>query len=110
MDEDPRLWATYDIINLFFMIPFLALSILAFWRLPLQYAAFGFLMMMLPLSFPSSVSLMSMPRFVLVIFPLFILMALLVQGRGWLDKTITYTSLVFLGLFLSKFVVWTWVA
>jgi hypothetical protein len=110
-DRDPRLWATYDIINLGFTVSFLALSIAAFWRLPKAYAAYALAAILLPLSFPSAfVPLLSMPRFALTAFPVFILLALWAERHRWVDLTVTVTSLVFLGFFTAKFVVWTWVA
>lgn len=110
VDEDPRLWATYDVINLMFTVPFLVFSVIAFWKLPVHYALYALLLMLMPLSYPSSVPLMSMPRFILTVFPLFVLLAMWGRERPWVDKLITVTSLVFLGLFVSKFVVFTWVA
>jgi hypothetical protein len=53
---------------------------------------------------------MSMPRFILTIFPLFVLLAIWAREHAWFDKAVTVTSLTFLGLFMSKFVIWTWVA
>lgn len=111
IDRDPRLWATYDIMNFGFAITFLGLSIAAFWRLPLAYASYALVVLLLPLSYPSStVPLFSMPRFVLTAFPVFILLALWGKERRWVDLTVTVTSLVFLGLLAAKFVTWTWVA
>lgn len=110
-DRDPRLWATYDILNLGFTVSFLALGAACFWRLPKAYAAYALAAVLLPLTFPSSyVPLLSMPRFVLVAFPVFILLALWGEKNRWVDLTIMVTSLVFLGFFTAKFLVWTWVA
>jgi Gpi18-like mannosyltransferase len=110
MDNDPRVWAVYDVINLLFLVPALVISIVAFWKLPLHYALYALLLLVMPLSYPSSIPLMSIPRFILTIFPLFILLAIWARERPWFDKTVTMTSLLLLGLFLSKFVIWTWVA
>lgn len=111
VDRDPRLWDTYNILNLGFTLSFLGLCIAAFWRLPRAYAAYALAVVLLPLSFPSAfVPLLSMPRFVLAAFPIFILLALWADKRPWLDKLIVVSSLTFLGLFTAKFVVWTWVA
>lgn len=111
MDRDPRLWAAYDIINFAFAVTFLALSIASFWRLPLAYASYALVALLLPLSYPSSyVPLLSMPRFVLAAFPVFMLLALWGCEKRWVDRTVVVVSLVFLGLFTAKFVAWTWVA
>lgn len=110
-DRDPRLWATYDILNLGFTLSFLALSIASYWRLPKAYATYALAAVLLPLCFPSSyVPLLSTPRFALTAFPVFILLALWGERHRWADLTVTVTSLVFLGFFTAKFVVWTWVA
>lgn len=111
MDRDPRLWATYDIISFGFTLVFLALSVAAFWRLPLAYAGYALAALLLPLSYPSTyVPLLSMPRLVLAAFPIFILLGIWGSRRRWVDRVVVVTSLVFLGLFTAKFVVWTWVA
>jgi len=110
-DRDPRLWAAYDVLNLSFTLSFLALSIAAFWRLPKAYAAYALAAVLLPLTFPSTyVPLLSTPRFALTAFPVFVLLALWGERHRWIDLTVTVTSLVFLGFFTAKFVVWTWVA
>lgn len=110
-DRDPRLWATYDILNLGFAVTFLGLAIASLWRLPKAYAVYALAAVLLPLTFPSTyVPLLSLPRLVLAAFPVFILLALWAEKRRWLDLTVTVTSLVFLGFFTAKFVVWTWVA
>ena len=111
IDRDPRLWATYNVMNFGFAAAFLGLVIAAFRRLPLAYSAYALLVLLLPLSTPSTyVPLLSMPRFMLAAFPLFILMALWGDKNRWADKTIMVVSLLLLGLLASKFVVWTWVA
>lgn len=45
----------------------------------------------------------SAPRYTLLMFPLFILLAMLARGRTW-DAAITVWSLLWLGLFASEFV------
>jgi 4-amino-4-deoxy-L-arabinose transferase-like glycosyltransferase len=111
VDLDPRLWATYNVMNLLFTIPFLGLAIAAFRRLPLAYSVYSLAVLLLPLSIPSTyVPLLSMPRFVLAAFPLFILMAIWGEKHPWFDKLVMVCSLTFLGVLTAKFVVWTWVA
>jgi len=111
VDFDPRLWATYNVMNLLFTLPFLGLAAAAFKRLPLAYSIYSLAVLLLPLSFPSVfVPLFSMPRFVLAAFPLFILMAIWGEEHPWFDKLTMMFSLTFLGLLSAKFVTWTWVA
>jgi hypothetical protein len=54
-------------------------------------------------------SLMSMPRFALVLFPMFTILALW-GGRSWANNTIVAFSLPLLGLFTVLFADWYWVA
>ena len=49
----------------------------------------------------------SAPRYTLMLFPLFILIARLARGRIW-DAIITASSLLWLGLFVSRFVRGLW--
>ena len=49
----------------------------------------------------------SAPRYTLMLFPLFILIARLARGRIW-DAIITGWSLLWLGLFVSQFVRGLW--
>jgi hypothetical protein len=49
----------------------------------------------------------SSPRYTLVMFPLFILLARLARRRTW-DVAITVWSLLWLGLFVSEFVCGHW--
>jgi hypothetical protein len=111
IDLDSRMWAAYDVINFIFAGTFLALCVAAFKRLPLAYAAYALAVLLLPLSYASStVPLFSMPRFVITAFPIFILLALWAVKDRRVDMTVTVFSLIFLGFFTAKFVVWTWVA
>jgi len=110
-DRDPRLWATYNVMNFIFTVGFIGLGIAAIKRLPSYYVAYIFAVILLPLCTPSTyVPLFSMPRFLLTAFPAFILLALWGERNRWVDMLITVTSLALLGFFVSKFVVWTWVS
>lgn len=111
IDLDPKLWSTYNVINFIFALAFLGLCVASFWRLPLAYSAYALVVLLLPLSTPSTyVPLFSMPRFMLTAFPLFILLALWGGKREWVDRLVTVSFLTFLGLFTAKFVIWTWIA
>jgi hypothetical protein len=52
---------------------------------------------------------MSMPRFALVLFPMFAILALW-GGRPWVNNLIVAFSLPLLGLFTVLFADWYWVA
>jgi hypothetical protein len=111
VDRDPRLWATYNVMNFIFTVGLIGLGIAAIKRLPVHYVAYIFAVLLLPLSTPSTyVPLFSMPRFVITAFPVFILLAIWGERNRWVDMLITVTSLALLGFFVAKFVVFTWVA
>jgi hypothetical protein len=57
----------------------------------------------------STSSLMSMQRFALVLFPMFVVLALW-GGKSWVNSTIVAFSLPLLGLFTVLFANWYWVA
>jgi hypothetical protein len=77
---------------------------------PLYYTAFVIPALIVPLFTPSSVNpLMSMPRFVLPLFPLFVVVALLVRNRtlGW---TLSVISSLLLVILTMQFALWYWVS
>jgi hypothetical protein len=75
-------------------------------RLRPSFAAYMALSILAPLC---TSSLMSMPRFALVLFPMFVVLALW-GGRAWVNSTIVAFSLSLLGLFTVLFADWYWVA
>lgn len=79
-------------------------------RLPLAYGAYVVAALALALSFPVAPQpLMSLPRFVAVLFPIFMWLALACEERGITDRV----ALVFaigLGLFVTQFAGWQFVA
>jgi uncharacterized membrane protein len=52
---------------------------------------------------------MSLPRFLLVLFPIFMWLALVCEERG-LTERVAAASAVVLGLFVTQFAGWYWVA
>jgi hypothetical protein len=94
------------LIELAFTFVFLALMVVAFRTLRPSYAWYFAASLLVPMS---TASLMSMPRFVLVIFPAFMLMA--IWGRNPLiNSAIVSLSLPLLGLFTVLFADWYWLA
>jgi hypothetical protein len=77
-----------------------------FRRLRPSFSAYMGLSILIPMS---TSSLMSMPRFALVLFPMFVILALW-GGRSWVNNTIVAFSLPLLGLFTVLFANWYWVA
>jgi hypothetical protein len=81
--------------------------LLAGWhRLRLSYTAYMALSILAPMC---TASLMSMPRFALVLFPMFAILARW-GDRPWANTLIVAFSLPLLGLFTVLFANWYWVA
>lgn len=79
-------------------------------RLPFAYGAWMVAALALPLSYPVAPQpLMSLPRFVLVLFPLFMWLALVCEERRITDRVVA-VSAVGLGLFVTQFAAWNFVA
>ncbi len=93
-------------IELAFTLMFLTLMVIAFRTLRPSYSWYFAASLLVPMS---TASLMSMPRFVLVIFPAFMLLAL--WGRNPIvNSAIVALSLPLLGLFTVLFADWYWLA
>ncbi len=98
------------VLELIVTILAIALVLIGLRKLPLYYTAFIIPPLIVPLLTPSSVNpLMSMPRFVLPLFPLFVVVALLVQNRrlGW---TLSVISSFLLVILTMQFALWYWVS
>ncbi|MDX6632440.1 MAG: hypothetical protein QOG26_445, partial [Solirubrobacterales bacterium] len=84
-------------------------------RLPLAYGAYAAAALALALSYPRSavpgydVPLFSLPRFLAVVFPLFIWLALVVSERGW-ERPALIVSALLLGLYAAQWGTWQWVS
>lgn len=93
-------------IELVFTALMLGLLIAAIRRLSPTYWSYMALSILVPMS---TSSLMSMPRFALVLFPMFVLMGLW-GARPSVNNSIVAFSLPLLGLFTVLFADWYWVA
>lgn len=79
-------------------------------RLPFAYGLYVVTALMLPLSYPVAAQpLMSLPRFVAVLFPIFMWLGLACEERRMTDR-VAIVSAVVLGLFVTQFATWQWVA
>lgn len=83
-----------------------AVLIAGFWRLRPSYSVYMALSILIPMS---TSSLMSMPRFALVLFPMFVMFALW-GARPSVNNAIVAFSLPILGLYTVLFADWYWVA
>ena len=93
-------------IELGFTLIFLALLVVAFRQLRPSYAWYFLVSLLVPMS---TSSLMSMPRFELVVFPAFMLLAVWGQ-RPVINSAIVSLSLPMLGLFTVLYADWYWLA
>jgi hypothetical protein len=79
--------------------------------LPLAYGAYALGALALPLSYPvASQPLMSLPRFLLVLFPLNIWLAVRLVSRPRLARALLVVSALSLAFFAAEFSTWHWVA
>ncbi|MDQ3412531.1 MAG: hypothetical protein M3509_10500, partial [Chloroflexota bacterium] len=102
--------ADSDTLELVTTVLFLGLALIGLRVLPLYQSAYLVPGLLIPLFQPSEVhALMSMPRFGLTLFPLFILIALLLRYR-WLAIPATIISVVLLVALTAQFSLWYWVS
>jgi Gpi18-like mannosyltransferase len=95
-----------QVLELSFTALMIGVLIAGLRRLPPSYSAYMALSIIIPMS---TSSLMSMPRFALVLFPMFVSMALWGE-RHSVNNAIVAFSLPLLGLFTVLFADWYWVA
>lgn len=104
---DPFIAAGHN-LELFAFLVFAAVAVVGVARrLPPAYAAYTVAALALPLSFPVAPQpLMSLPRFLGVLFPVFMWLAL--QRRAWRVALVVFA--VLLGAFTVRYATWHWVA
>ena len=98
--------AMNHVLELSFTLGFLALLVIACRTLRPSYALYFAASLLVPMS---TASLMSMPRFDLVVFPAFMLLALWGR-RPVVNSAIVSLSLTLLGVFTVFFADWYWLA
>lgn len=80
-------------------------------RLPFAYGAYVLAALALPLSYPvASQPLMSLPRFLLVLFPLSIWLAMWLAEHRRAQRPTLIISAGLMVFFLAQFATWHWVA
>jgi hypothetical protein len=80
-------------------------------RLPAAYGAYVVAALALPLSYPVGPQpLMSLPRFLCVLFPLAIWLALWMTGRVWRERLVVGGFAAGLAVYSAIFATWHWVA
>ncbi|HEV2092950.1 MAG TPA: mannosyltransferase family protein [Rubrobacter sp.] len=109
-DATPALEAS-NVLNLGFLIFFLVVALAGLFVLPPGLSVYAALLVLLPVLTPSPrFPLMSLPRFVLAAFPVFLVLGyLLARSRGTLAAWIVISGGI--GMMLTAlFVTWRWVA
>ena len=107
---DPNLWEFPAFV---FTFGIFGLACWFVWRrkLAFSYLLYFGAAMILPLTSPSNKEpLLSFPRFALVLFPMFMVLAMIGRRWLWFHYLYIYSSLLLLGLFFARFANWYWVA
>jgi mannosyltransferase PIG-V len=103
--------AAENLQALVFLILFAVLAVVAWRRFGAAYGLFAVVSLSIPLSYPSSRwPLLSLPRFGLVVFPFFLALAALTADRPRAHTAVVACSAVFLGIALTQWALWQWVA
>ena len=109
-DADPIRVAVLNLEALAFLVLFVVLTVIAWRRFGAPYGLFAALSLAIPLSVPSERwPLLSLPRFGLTIFPLFLALAV-VGGRPRAHTAIVAVSSLLLGVSVAQWALWQWVA
>ena len=109
-DADPMRVAAVNLEALAFLFLLIALTVVAWRRFGAPYGLFSALSLAIPLSVPSERwPLLSMPRFGLVLFPCFLALATL-GGRRRVHTAILVVSSILLGVAVTQWALWQWVA
>jgi hypothetical protein len=109
-DTDPIRAATLNLECLAYLVLFAVLAAIAWQRFGAPYGLFAALSLAIPLSVPSERwPLLSLPRFGLTVFPLFLALASL-GGRPRAHTAIVAVSSLLLGVSVVQWALWQWVA
>jgi hypothetical protein len=98
-----------DVVNLIMTFLFLAMTIISFRALPLTYSLYMALTIFALLLRRTTIQpLVSMSRYVLTLFPAFIIWSR--WGKNpWVNRLIVYPSLALLIYLCGQFAIWGWV-
>lgn len=99
-----------DILNLLITFLFIVLVVAVWRKLPKEYGIYSaFTLLALMLRMTTLQPLVSMSRYVLAIFPAFMLLGAWGQNP-WVNRLILYLSIALLIYLTGQFVLWGWVA
>jgi hypothetical protein len=109
-DTDPMRAAAVNLEAFAFLVLLIALTVVAWRRFGAPYGLFCVVSLAIPLSAPSTRwPLLSMPRFGLVLFPCFMALAV-IGGRPRVHTAILVVSSIMLGVAVTQWALWQWVA
>jgi hypothetical protein len=107
----PAIESAHNLMLFAFLVAGIVATVGVLRRLPLAYGAYVVAALALPLSYPVSTEpLMSLPRFLLVLFPLNMWLALRLAGRPRLQIGTLALCVALLAFFTAEFATWHWVA
>jgi hypothetical protein len=108
---DPFVVAQHNLMLLVFLAAAIPAIVGVLRTLPLAYGAYVIVALALPLSYPVSAQpLMSLPRFLVVLFPLTMWFAAWLAARPRAQRPALAASAALLALFAAEFATWHWVA
>jgi hypothetical protein len=107
----PMINAEHNVLLLVFMLAGIVAIVGVLRRLPLAYGVYVLVALALPLSDPViSEPLMSLPRFLVVLFPLSMWLAVWLAAHPRAQRPALICSGVLMAFFLAQFSTWHWVA
>jgi mannosyltransferase PIG-V len=109
--EAPMVSAGHNTLLFAFLVAAVPAIVGVLRRLPVAYGAYVLAALALPLSYPVAPQpLMSLPRFELVLFPLFMWLAAWLEERPRARAPVLATCALLLVVFVGEFATWHWVA
>ncbi len=107
----PFVAAGHNLMLLGFLLVAVPLFVLALRVLPLAYGLYAIAALALPLSYPVPAQpLMSLPRFLVVLFPLSMALAVWLAAHPRARLPVLAISALLMAFFLAQFATWHWVA
>ena len=107
----PTIAAGHNLMAFAFVLAAVPMIVGVFRRLPFAYGAFVLAALAPPLSYPVLAQpLMSLPRYMVVLFPLYMWLAAWLARRPRLVVPVLVLSGVAMGFFEAQFATWHWVA
>ncbi len=107
----PMVAASHNLVLFAFLAAAVPMFLGALRRLPLAYGVYAIAALALPLSYPvAGQPLMSLPRFLVVLFPLSIAAGAWLAEHPRLVRPLIGCSGLLMAVFLAQFSTWHWVA